>query len=312
MPSLISIVVPVFNAERYLPHCVESILAQTYKNWELILVDDGSLDRSGTICDAFAKQDSRIHVIHQENGGVSSARNTGIEYATGEWLVFIDADDSINSLTLEECARHFENNDVIRFSMRLIFSQNEDRFKDFILEDMSKDDYLNWIVSRKTFLGVCGGMYRTRLIQDNRIRFNPTIINGEDWLMLATIVNNSSSCFFIQAPLYYYNRTNNQSCTYSFNYEGADSAISALYLIEDMLQSNVVVKKDSFSKAKCDLVYDYVACQVKGKIKVSREFQKEYRRKADLSFRDLVFGSSSIKMFLLLTIYISVIGRLVL
>ena len=92
---LISIIVPVYNVENYLPRCVDSILAQTYRNLEIILVDDGTRDASDKICDAYAARDSRIRVIHKENGGLSSARNAGIEIARGEYLGFVDSDDWI-------------------------------------------------------------------------------------------------------------------------------------------------------------------------------------------------------------------------
>lgn len=94
MPK-ISIIVPVYNVEKYLEKCVRSILAQTFTDFELILVDDGSPDSSGAMCDQFAKQDERVKVIHKENGGLSDARNAGIEIATGEYLGFIDSDDYI-------------------------------------------------------------------------------------------------------------------------------------------------------------------------------------------------------------------------
>ena len=93
---LISIIVPVYNIEEYLPRCVESILKQTYSNLELILVDDGSTDTSGSICDEYAKKDQRIRVIHKKNGGSSSARNEGIKIALGEYLGFVDSDDYID------------------------------------------------------------------------------------------------------------------------------------------------------------------------------------------------------------------------
>lgn len=89
----ISVIVPVYNAEKYLDRCVESIVAQTYKNLEIILVDDGSTDNSPAICDAWAKKDSRIRVIHKKNGGVSSARNAGLDACTGDYIGFADADD---------------------------------------------------------------------------------------------------------------------------------------------------------------------------------------------------------------------------
>ncbi len=90
---LISVIVPVYKVEDYLPRCVQSLLAQTYPNLEIYLVDDGSPDRCGILCDEFAAADSRIRVIHKENGGLSSARNAGIDVAQGEYLGFVDSDD---------------------------------------------------------------------------------------------------------------------------------------------------------------------------------------------------------------------------
>lgn len=92
---LISIIIPVYNSERYLEKCVNSVLNQTYKNLEIILVDDGSTDLSPRMCDAFSVQDSRIKVIHQENQRQAAARNTGIEVASGEYIMFVDSDDYI-------------------------------------------------------------------------------------------------------------------------------------------------------------------------------------------------------------------------
>ena len=95
MKPLISIIVPVYNVEAYLAKCVDSILAQTYTNLEIILVNDGSSDGCGRICDEYAKQDKRIKVIHKQNGGLSDARNVAIDVATGEFITFIDSDDYV-------------------------------------------------------------------------------------------------------------------------------------------------------------------------------------------------------------------------
>ena len=92
---LISVIVPVYNVEQYLPKCIDSILAQTYENLEIILVEDGTKDSSGVICDEYAAKDARIRVIHKENGGLSSARNAGMEIARGEYFGFVDSDDWI-------------------------------------------------------------------------------------------------------------------------------------------------------------------------------------------------------------------------
>ena len=91
----ISIIVPVFNVEQYLPRCIDSILNQSFRNFELLLIDDGSSDNSGNICDRYAKNDFRIKVFHKKNGGVSSARNVGIDNAIGDWIFFSDADDEL-------------------------------------------------------------------------------------------------------------------------------------------------------------------------------------------------------------------------
>ena len=109
----ISIVIPVFNASQYIAETVESVISQTYTNWELILVNDGSLDDSGIICDRLSEKDERIRVFHQENSGVSTARNKGIELAKGEWIVFIDSDDYVDRNMLEVMLSNSKNMDLV-------------------------------------------------------------------------------------------------------------------------------------------------------------------------------------------------------
>ena len=100
MPA-ISVIVPVYQAEALLPQCVESVLAQTFSDWELLLIDDGSRDGSPTLCDGYAARDPRIRVFHKPNGGVSTARNLGLEQATGPYIAFLDADDAFEPAALE-------------------------------------------------------------------------------------------------------------------------------------------------------------------------------------------------------------------
>src|SRR4051794_4889210 len=110
MPK-ISIVVPVYKVEKYIKRCVDSILAQTYQDFELILVDDGSPDNCGKICDSLAKQDKRIKVIHKENGGLSTARNAGIDVAVGEYIGFVDSDDWVTKDMFEYLLNLIEDNE---------------------------------------------------------------------------------------------------------------------------------------------------------------------------------------------------------
>lgn len=110
--SLVSVIVPVYNVEQFLPRCVDSLLAQTYDNLEILLVDDGSKDSSGSICDAYAAKDSRIRVIHKENGGLSSARNAGLDVAKGDFIAFLDSDDWIEPEAYETMLDLAEKYDV--------------------------------------------------------------------------------------------------------------------------------------------------------------------------------------------------------
>ena len=101
MSERISVIVPIYNVERYLEKCIDSILAQTWRELEVILCDDGSTDGCGAICDRYAARDDRVRVIHKKNGGLSDARNAGLEVASGGWYVFIDSDDFITPDTIE-------------------------------------------------------------------------------------------------------------------------------------------------------------------------------------------------------------------
>ena len=127
MKDLISIVVPIYKVEKYLPKCIDSIINQTYKNLEIILVDDGSPDRCGEICDEYAKTDRRIKVIHKENGGASDARNVGIDIANGEYLGFVDSDDYIVSDMYEKLytALKKSNSDMSICNVRYTWENNE-------------------------------------------------------------------------------------------------------------------------------------------------------------------------------------------
>ncbi len=111
MSELISVIIPVYNAEKYLDDCLKGVLAQTYQTLEVLLVDDGSTDGSGAICDSFARKDPRVRVLRKENGGASSARNAGLREATGEYLYFLDSDDTVEPTILEKLYRDARAND---------------------------------------------------------------------------------------------------------------------------------------------------------------------------------------------------------
>lgn len=152
----ISIIVPVYNAEKYIKHCIDSILGQTYKDFELLIIDDGSSDSSGAICDEYAKEDSRVRVYHKENGGVSSARNYGLNKSTGSYITFSDSDDILVNTAFQTYIDAFdvdENIDIVKTGYCQEFDNgNPSKIfsfrRDVILEE--KSEYLDFLVFDKS------------------------------------------------------------------------------------------------------------------------------------------------------------------
>lgn len=209
---LVSIIVPVYNVEKYLPRCIDSILGQTYADFELILIDDGSLDLSGHICDEYALKDKRIRVFHKDNAGVSAARNLGISKAVGSWLMFIDGDDWVDINVIEYASKYFKNNDLIRFSYKSVFSEDEQQNEDFKLKIYdSKRSFLSDIIMQRTYVAVWGTLYKRDLFTFD-VQFDPMISIGEDWLVFVKLLNKSRSFRTIDMPVYFYNQYNQNSC----------------------------------------------------------------------------------------------------
>ena len=188
MPK-ISLIVPVYNACLYLRRSVESLLAQTFSDFELILVDDGSTDGSAALCDAFAADDSRIRVLRKSNGGASSARNSGMDVAVGEWIVFADADDYVSPRYLEVMERECDGADVVMQGMtRVDISGNMELWKlgDIVTEyDLSKDGdgerFLADVPNLSCFGGPYCKMYRREVIVRHHLAMNTGIIFAEDF-----------------------------------------------------------------------------------------------------------------------------------
>ena len=309
---MISIIVPVYKVEKYLARCFKSIVNQTYKEWELLLIDDGSPDGSGKLCDEYAKKDSRVRVFHKGNGGVSSARNRGIEEANGEWITFIDADDYIAPETLEKCSHFFGNTDMVRFSMRFIYSNDGQQYSDVVLPSISKEGYLSMIVARETIMGVCGGFYRRKMFVDNNILFDESLVSGEDWVVLVQLVMRSNKIHFISAPLYYYNKINESSCTSSFSFKRSYSTLLALYKIEHFFTNyKLNCLEQSISKAKCEIGYDFFSGVLRRNNKVEKRDFNTYASLFSISKREIQRGATSLKRRAFLLFVSSCIGKII-
>lgn len=178
--SKISVIVPVYKVEKYLSQCVDSVFAQTITDWELILVDDGSPDRSGAICDEYAAIDQRVKVIHKPNGGVSSARNLGIELASGEWLCFLDSDDWFCETYLEDFGIEEDKSDVDLYMQgfhiidkNCVTKQGVLDYKVNVIEGAERSNILN---------SACYKLYRKKIIDENKLFFIVGCSYGEDHL----------------------------------------------------------------------------------------------------------------------------------
>ena len=136
---MISVIVPVYNAEKYLDRCIQSILTQTYTVFELLLINDGSTDSSGAICDRYAEQDSRVRVFHKENGGVSSARNMGLDNAKGEWIAFVDSDDWVLDSYLYNLVSHSHNVDLVISYAEYLYSNGERKKEEYASRMVSNE-----------------------------------------------------------------------------------------------------------------------------------------------------------------------------
>lgn len=215
---MISVIVPVYNVERYMAKCIESVIAQTFTNWELILVDDGSSDDSLAICNRYAEQDDRITVVHQENQGVSSARNRGIDIAKGEYISFIDSDDYVTPTYLSDMVNH--NSDVVASGFTLWYAaDNRNEIKTFhqqatfSRENGNIADAIEIGESNHLWKGPCTKLFRKALIDKHNIRFDETISYGEDHLFVISVLMKCQTITLLSISNYIYTHYGNMSLT---------------------------------------------------------------------------------------------------
>ncbi len=213
MNPTVSIIVPVYKAETFLSRCIDSILNQEYRDFELLLVDDGSPDSSGEICDTYARNDSRIRVIHQPNSGVSIARNHAIDQARGTYLQFLDSDDWITSdatKLLVRSAEDFQADLVIADFYRVIgerVSHKGDIDED---EVISREEFAEHMMENPAdyYYGVIWNkLYRRELIEKHHLRMNPDISWCEDFMFNLEYIRYATRFYALKTPIYYYVKT---------------------------------------------------------------------------------------------------------
>ncbi len=257
--ELISIIVPVYNVEKYIEKCINSITNQTYKKIEIILIDDGSTDGSGKMCDEYALMDKRVKVIHKENAGVSSARNLGINMANGEWISFVDADDWLDSDFCEKLYNEAITNeklDIISSGYNRVYSTKQEKINCKIERiKYSAQEYFIKLLNVQNGYGFCHmKLIRRECIKD--IKFHEDIEVGEDALFNMELVKNIREVLILGQALYNY-RFNNNSLVRKYDDR----------YVEKYLKSMMAVKKYIFNNYTDNLqvkynYYNYVTYHV--------------------------------------------------
>ena len=219
--DLISIVIPVYKVEKYLEKCIESIINQTYKNLEIIIVDDGSPDNCPQMCDEFAKSDKRIKVIHKENGGLSDARNAGIDIATGKYITFIDSDDYVSDDYVEYMYRLIKkhNTKIATCETQVVHIESDEENQEQFIENIevltARDLFYKILFAQKSDVSAYSKLYETALFRDIRypkgVVYEDTATTYKLIEKCDKIATGNKKCYF------YFSRPNSISKKSGFN-----------------------------------------------------------------------------------------------
>ena len=309
MDNLFSIIVPIYNSEEYLYNCLDSIINQKFTDFELIAVDDGSTDRSGIICDEYASKDSRVKVIHKKNGGLSSARNAGLDIAEGKYIMFVDSDDELCDNDVLAILHEY----VIKAPEVDVFITKTWTNSDF--DDASGEELLTFLIDsaykeNKFSVGVWDKVYRHSFIRDNSIMFEDGFIH-EDLLWTFKALAAAKKCRAISRKFYKRNMTNDsltRSHTDKSYYNRAFSKLNITKFGTDYF------KDSEYSDELKSAVYEfYIGIYINGmaegaKIKDSNNRSKYIKSLKDTSDIFLLGIKTKNKKYKLLSIVYRLIG----
>lgn len=262
---MISVIVPVYNISEYLPRCLDSILKQTYEDLEIILIDDGSTDESGKICDAYEIKDHRVKVIHKENGGVSSARNIGLDIAKGDYIGFVDGDDLLEERLFEILLKNAEKYqcdisccqlatiDVDGTKKNIYDVKSQFFAQDYLIKHYFFDSFV-----KDTMYSQCNKIFKSTLIENIRYK---QYKYGEDILFVFEALARSNGMFYDEYVGYYYLHRENSAMTTGFSANRIDY-ISAIREIEKICRE----KFPYATKQACQWVYQHTLICYRGLI----------------------------------------------
>lgn len=279
MEKLVSIIIPVFNRETIVCKTIESVLAQTYRNLEIIIVDDGSTDNSYKECSAYAEKDNRIVLLKKKNGGVSSARNAGLEVLHGEYVFFLDSDDFIYDDAIEKLVRY-----AGEFSADIIQGNKENRSGNYI--GVKKISYLEYLRTDIYVPAVWGKLYKSEILRG--VRFDETLIISEDVDFLFTLIGKVGKIICIDNVVIdsIPTETGLNRSKYSKNslllITVLEKVIKRLYELEDKEFERYIYRSYA-----CTLFTNYVNLK-KYKIDNHRAIRKELQKKYRVAFKNII------------------------
>lgn len=246
---LISVIIPVYNVDLFLEPCLESILRQTYSNIEVICVDDGSTDRSLEICQKYKEKDNRVYVIHKDNQGVSSARNTGVDFAHGQYIIFIDADDYLDKNALKILSSYHNGDGNLIVALNYDRVSAETRYNDYSA-DITVRTYKHFgraqvldLVSVRRGCYIWGMLIPRRLIDDFYLKFPEQVRNLEDVAWIGMALCHVRNIVYIENKLYHYRENPVSITTNCTNYSWQAEHWMKVYEI----------LSDYYSKTRTDL-----------------------------------------------------------
>lgn len=302
--QLISVIVPCYKVEDYLDECVRSIVNQTYKHLEIILVDDGSPDNCPQICDKWSKKDSRIKVIHKQNGGLSSARNAGLDIATGKYVSFIDSDDFIDETFIESLYFNLIQNDADISCCGYYHYFNEElkeirhfRNIELLMDSCEAIKKMNTV----GYFGVgsWNKLYKTKLFEN--IKF-PIGKLSEDWFILYKLIHKANKIFYNSQPKYYYRqRIGSITRNVRINYDCEEASRECLEFCIENYPEAVTSAIQSYVLA-CIGIYNTVLCSKNDKDKLNLYKNKIIKYKKEISLEGLDrFRKIQIRIFYIST-----------
>lgn len=257
---LISVIVPIYNVEQYLDKCITSIVNQSYKNLEIILIDDGATDRCPDICDKWQIKDARIIVIHKENGGLSDARNAGLKIATGKYISFIDSDDFISKYFVEILYKNIVDtqSDLIQCSHLTVDEEyleiQKSIDKNLDIKTYSTKEAFRLLIEEKKFNQVVWNkLYKRKLLQEIRFEYNKL---NEDDFFTYQIFAKCRKISYVNLPLYYYSIRDKSIMRKQYSIKRLDG-LEARFLRYEFLKENYY---DLCSLAKKNLVFFIMYC----------------------------------------------------